>query len=231
MEDSACTDFIKLLLLVANMDLTGKKKNLIEFMIKSGSLKSQRVIRAFEEVPREKFVPDEYEEYAYADNPLPIMEEQTISQPTTVAIMTEALEVEPGSKVLEIGTGSGYQAAILSHLAKKVYTIERIKPLYEYAKQRLKGYRNVKVFLGDGSLGLEAHAPYDRIIVTACAPGVPQPLFDQLKENGKIVLPVGKSFFQNVLVVRKINGRMESSNLGDFVFVPLIGEFGFDRQG
>jgi protein-L-isoaspartate(D-aspartate) O-methyltransferase len=208
--------------------LEEEKKRLIESMVGAGSLRSERVIRAFESVPRERFVVSEHVEQAYGDYPLPITDGQTISQPTTVAIMTEALDVLPGSRVLEIGAGSGYQAAILSHLAREVYTVERIGSLYRYARDRLKGYRNVKVFLGDGSLGLEKFAPYDRIIVTACAPGVPQPLFDQLVEGGKMVLPVGKGFFQNLLIVENLKGIMKSSNLGDFVFVPLVGEFGFE---
>lgn len=210
------------------MGLEEKKRSLIEFMVSQGSLKSRSVIDAFKKVPREKFVLSEYRESAYSDKPLPIGRDQTISQPTTVAIMTETLDVKPDSRVLEIGAGSGYQAAILSHLAKKVYTVERIGSLYNHAKERLKNYRNVELFMGDGSLGLEKHAPYDRIMVTACAPGVPGPLFEQLVEGGRMVLPVGREFFQNLLIIRKISGKMESSNMGDFVFVPLVGEFGFE---
>jgi protein-L-isoaspartate(D-aspartate) O-methyltransferase len=211
------------------VELAQKKRNLMDFMKSQGSLKTDRAIKAFEKVNREEFVTPEHQAHSYDDKPLPIGHGQTISQPTTVAIMTEALDVREGSRVLEIGAGSGYQSAILSYLAKEVYTVERIEFLYNYAKEKLKNYKNVKLFLGDGSIGLKEHAPFDRIIITACAPGVPEPLFNQLVDGGKMVLPAGKGFFQNLLIVENVGGKMKSSNLGDFVFVPLIGEFGFEE--
>ena len=167
-----------------------------------------------------------YRKHAYIDEPLPILAGQTISQPTTVAIMTQALEPKKGQKILEIGTGSGYQAGLLSKIVGtkgKVYTVERIPELHKFAKKHLKDFRNVKVILADGSIGYKKKALYDRIIVTAASPSVPKPLFEQLKERGIMILPTR----QRLVKVKKVKGNKIEEDLGSFVFVPLIGEFGF----
>ncbi len=204
------------------------KKRLLDYLIRTKILKTESVIKAFEQVPREKFIPADLDRCAYVDEPLPLFEGQTISQPYTVAFMTEALEPKAGQKVLEIGTGSGYQAALLSRIVKKVVTIERLESLYDFARKNLKSYKNIKVICADGSRGYKKAAPYDRIIVTCAAPEIPKPLFEQLKEKGIMILPIGASTFNQKLVrVRKIRGKKEEEYLGPFVFVPLVGKFGF----
>ncbi len=201
------------------------KEKLLE-RLKKEVLKTASVIRAFNQVKREDYVLEKYKEYAYVDEPLPISAGQTISQPYTVALMTEALKVRAGQKILEIGAGSGYQAAILAEIVGpggKVYTIELVDRLVYFAKENLKNYKNVKVILGDGSKGLPKQAPFDRIIVTAAARQIPEKLFEQLKEKGRMVIPVGKTgFAQRMLVVKKVKGKRQISDLGSFVFVPLI---------
>ncbi len=210
------------------MDLNKQKEYLIKGLIDLGCLKSESVINAFRKVPREEFVLPKYRDHAYVNEPLPIMEGQTISQPLTVAAMTEALDVKPGQKVLEVGTGSGYQAAILSVLVGKkvsVITTERIKQLYDFAKDNLEkcGFRNALVVNADGSQGFEKMAPYDRIIVTASAEKVPELLLKQLKNGGKLVIPVGNE----LLLVKKIKPKeFKKTFLGYYVFVPLLGKYG-----
>ncbi|MBD3263058.1 protein-L-isoaspartate(D-aspartate) O-methyltransferase [Candidatus Woesearchaeota archaeon] len=211
------------------MILEEKKKILIDYLVRNNILKTKKIIKAFKTVQREKFVLPKYKTHAYIDEPLPILDGQTISQPTTIAIMTEALEPKTGQKILEIGAGSGYQAAILSKVVGargKIYTIERLEKLYKYAKRKLRNYKNVKVIHGDGSKGYEERAPFDRIIVTAAAPKLPEKLFDQLKENGVLIAPVGSGMQQRMLKIRKIRGKKKEEDLGSFVFVPLVGEFG-----
>ncbi len=206
------------------MSLKRQKEELIEYWKEKGIIKDKNILKAFRDVRREDFVLPQYKHLAYVDSPLPILKGQTISQPTTVAIMTQLLEPKKGHKVLEIGTGSGYQAAILSKVVGregKVYTIERIPELYEYARQRLKRFRNVKVYLGDGSKGLEEAAPFDRIIVTAGAKTIPKPLVKQLKVNGRMVIPVGYPD-QKMLVIKKKRSGLEIEDHGYFVFVPLV---------
>jgi len=207
------------------------KKKLIKYWEESNIIKDKRILKALEKVPREDFILKEHKEHAYVDQPLPIMKDQTISQPTTVAMMTQALEPKEGQKILEIGSGSGYQAAILSEIVGpkgKIITIERLHELFDYAKDKLKDYSNTEVILGDGTKGYEKKAPYDRIMVTAAAPSIPEPLFKQLKNNGILVIPVGSGLMgQYMLKVKKVKGKQEIENLGSFVFVPLIGEFGF----
>jgi protein-L-isoaspartate(D-aspartate) O-methyltransferase len=203
-----------------------EKKALIDYWRNSNIITSKAILRAFEEINREDFVLPEYRKYAYVDEPLPTFADQTISQPTTVAIMTQALEPKPGQKILEIGSGSGYQAAILSEIVGpkgNVITIERIKDLAEFAKKNLKAYKNVKVIYADGSEGYIKEAPYDRIIVTAAAKGIPEELFGQLKETGILLIPVGKtSFAQKLLKISKTKGKKKIKNLGNFIFVPLV---------
>ena len=207
-------------------------EELVNHLISNGSLKTKEIIEAFRKVDRKNFCLKEYKELAYVDEPLPILAGQTISQPTTVAIMTEALQPQKGDKVLEIGTGSGYQAAILAEIVKPgmVFTIERIKELVEFAKKNLKNYENVKVIYGDGSKGLKEEAPFDCIIVTACAPKVPDVLIEQLSFGGRMVIPVGeRESSQRVLLITK-KEKIETVDLGPFIFVPLIGEYGFKEK-
>jgi len=195
-------------------------------------LKSKNIEDALRKFKREFFVPPSMKHLAYRDFPISIGFNQTISQPSTVVAMTEALEVKEGDKVLEIGSGSGWQAAILSHLAGgkgKVYTIEIIEELAEFAKSNLKklGIKNVEVFEKDGSEGLKEKAPFDRIIVTAACPDIPKPLIEQLKDGGMMVIPVGNLYLQDMFVVKKFKGKIEKKSIGSFMFVPLVGKYGF----
>jgi len=190
------------------------------------TITDKAVLDAMLRVPRHLFIPSPQRALAYADTPVPIGHGQTISQPYIVALMTQALELTPGMKVLEIGTGSGYQAAILAEITPRTYTIEIIEPLYERARTTLKelGYEKVTVKQGDGYYGLEEHAPFDRIIVTCAALHVPPPLFAQLKPGGKMVIPVGGIFeTQRLLLVTKSQDGSKSSQTLELVrFVPLI---------
>lgn len=212
------------------MELDQKKEALINRLISRGILKSREVIDAFRKVPREGFVLQEYRKHAYENVPLPIMEEQTISQPLTVAAMTEALDVKKGMKVLEVGAGSGYQAAIIAEIVGKdgiVATTERIKSVFEFAKSNLSryGYKNVIVVHTDGSKGYGKYAPYDRIIVTASSPGIPNPLIKMTKIGGKIVIPVG----DEMILAEKTKNKITKIFLGYYSFVPLIGEYGYSE--
>jgi protein-L-isoaspartate(D-aspartate) O-methyltransferase len=211
--------------------INGSKKRLIDYWHATGIVKDKRLIKAFEAVPREEFVSEEHLSEAYGDYPLPIGEEQTISQPTTVMIMTQALRLKEGNKVLEVGAGSGYQAAIISKIVGErgiVITTEIIPKLAEFARRNIKklGIRNVIIVNHDGSKGYEKEAPYDRIIVTAACPRLPMPLIEQLRENGIIVAPVGSLYGQEMIRGIKKKGKVETESLGDFVFVPLRGEYG-----
>ncbi len=181
-------------------------------------------------VPRHEFVPDELKAQAYEDHPISIGENQTISQPFMVAIMTQELLLKPSDQVLEIGTGSGYQAAVLSRLASMVYTVERRQRLacLSYATLAKLGYRNVSVFCADGSRGLPDNGPYDGIIVTAGAPEVPTVLLEQLADGGRLVIPVGQKMHQVCKRITKWGSRYETEDLTGCVFVPLIGRFGWE---
>jgi len=187
-----------------------------------------RVLEALGRVPRHEFVPEAARRYAYLNRPLPIGYGQTISQPYIVAIMTDLLETEPGDKVLEVGTGSAYQAAILAELVDKVFSIEIIPELGESARERLTrlGYDNIETRVGDGYYGWEEHAPFDAIIVTAAAGHVPPPLLEQLKPGGRILIPVGSPFWvQHLMLVTKSNdGEIRSRQVMPVAFVPLTGE-------
>lgn len=206
-----------------------QRKDMVKYQIRSRGVKDSRVLQVMSEIPREIFVPDSLKDEAYADKPLPIGKGQTISQPYIVALMTELLKLKGNEKVLEIGTGSGYQAAILAKLAKVVYTIDRIPELVEKAQKHINelDIENVVFKVGDGTLGLPEFAPFDRIIVTAAAPEVPQALKDQLADRGIIVIPVGSHYFQTLKVIKKQKGKMIEEDSIDCVFVPLIGEQGW----
>lgn len=207
-----------------------RRQQLVEKLADKG-VEDERVLEAFSIVPRHIFVDTALQEQAYKDTALPIGKEQTISQPYTVARQTELLEVKPGEKVLEIGTGSGYQAAILCELGAEVYTIERHKKLYEKARKTLRdlGY-SVQCKLGDGTLGWSAYAPYDAIVVTAGAPVVPEDLVDQLNVNGRLVVPVGDERRQEMIRIIKIReDEYEEEHYNAFKFVPLIGKKGWQQ--
>jgi protein-L-isoaspartate(D-aspartate) O-methyltransferase len=208
-----------------------ERKKLVELLKRKG-IKDERVLNAIKELPRELFVLDEYKDKAYIDNALPIECGQSISQPFTVAYMTELLDTFPNCKVLEIGTGSGYQAAILYNLGCDVYSIERIDFLHNKIKNLFEKLGiNVKLFLGDGSKGLPEFSPYDRIIVTAAAPEVPSSLINQLKIGGKLVIPVGTRQEQIMtLVVRSSQNKYDILRKDSFRFVPLIGEEGWNNE-
>ena len=191
---------------------------------------SDRVIDAMAQVPRHMFIPENLEPYAYEDVPLPIGDGQTISAPSMVAVMCDTLDIRSGMSVLEVGTGLGYHAAVMSVLTSpgKVYTVERFRDLADKARNIFKelGYDNTEVFVGDGSEGLPRFAPYDRISVACAAPDIPGPLVDQLKNNGKMVIPVGH-YYQDLYLVEKKDGKVESYRKGGVAFVPLVGKHGF----
>ena len=209
------------------MDFQVLRKKMVEEQLIPRGIKNERVLEAFKKIEREKFVPEELRISAYADYPLPIGEGQTISQPYIVALMTESLLLAGDEKVMEIGTGSGYQTAILSQLAKEVYSIERFDSLAKKTEATLKelGYLNIKIQVGDGTLGWPEEAPFDRIIITAASPRIPLPLVEQLKEGGKIILPLGDSFSQLLTLGDKKSGEIETTEICNCVFVPLVGKY------
>ena len=207
------------------------REKMVELQIKTRGVNEERILKSMKEIPRHLFVAEEQRIYAYEDFPLPIGAGQTISQPYMVALMTEALQLEGDEKVLEIGTGSGYQAAILSKLCREVYTTEKIESLALKAEKLFKelGYNNIKIKICDGTAGWMEHAPYDGIIVTAGAPKIPNPLIEQLSDNGKIVIPVGGSFSQDLIVAEKIKGELVKKVICGCMFVPLIGKHGWEK--
>jgi protein-L-isoaspartate(D-aspartate) O-methyltransferase len=202
---------------------------MVRNQLEAWGIADPRVLDAMRRVPRELFVPDEERESAYYDGALPIAEGQTISQPYVVAHMTEVLRLKGQEKVLEIGTGSGYQTAVLSLLAAEVYTVERITRLARQAEKTLAhvGASNVHFRIGDGSLGWPEHAPYDAILVTCAAPAVPQPLVQQLADGGRMIAPVGPRGYQDLVLVRKQGQAVTEDRLSPVAFVPLIGEHGW----
>lgn len=206
-------------------DFKTMRQKMVETQIKNRGVKDELVLSAMLKVERHRFVPKAYESQAYSDQPLPIGEGQTISQPYIVALMTELLELKGEERVLEVGTGSGYQAAILAELAKEVFTIEIIEPLASSAEKLLSelGYQNIEVKAGDGYLGWPEQAPFDAIIVTCAPDHIPKPLIDQLKENGRLVLPVG-AHSQELKKVVKRSGKIETTNIIPVIFVPMTGE-------
>jgi protein-L-isoaspartate(D-aspartate) O-methyltransferase len=214
-------------------DFETERDHLVDSLVRRGYVVTEQVERAMRRVPREEFVPPDLRDEAYVDTPLPIGEGQTISAPHMVAIMVEKLDLLPGMKVLEIGAGSGYHAAVCAEIVAPdghVFTIERIASLASFAEDNLKrtGYGGlVTVMFGDGTRGLPAEAPYDRVFVAAGAPDVPPPLVDQLKDDGELLIPIGGRYYQDLVRVTKRKGRLEKENLGGCVFVPLIGEHGY----
>lgn len=213
------------------MDYEDNLKLLVNQLKREGRIYTKEVEKAFLDIPRENFVPDSLKKVAYIDSPLEIGKGQTISAPHMVAIMVEALDLKIGQKVLEIGTGSGYHSAIVSKLVGEnghVYTTERFSSLSENAKKNLEntGITNVTVVTKDGSEGLPEFAPYDRIYVTCAAPDIPPPLIEQLKDQGKLMVPVGKMIC-NLELIEKIEDKIIKKNLGGCAFVPLVGKHGF----
>ena len=194
----------------------------------------EKVIAAFEQVPRQQFLPPELLSQAYEDRPLPTLRGQSLSQPTTVMIMSQALETQKGHKILEVGAGVGFQACVLAELVGKkgkVFTTEIIPELVQAAKKHSAalGYKNVTVLETDGSRGIEAEAPFDRILITAACPKIPEPLIKQIKEQGIIVAPIGTLQEQILVKATKIGHRLEMEFLGPFIFVPLQGKYGFEE--
>jgi protein-L-isoaspartate(D-aspartate) O-methyltransferase len=210
-----------------------RREHLIESLISRGYLTVPAVIEAMRVVPREEFVPSMLKDEAYADTPLPIGEGQTISAPHMVAIMVEALDLRPGQKVLEVGAGSGYHASVAAQLVAPtghIYTVERVQSLVDRARENIAraGFdKLITVTLGDGSMGWEENAPYDRIFVACGAPKLPKPLVNQLADGGKMLIPVGGRFYQDLVKIERRGQEMIRTSMGGCVFVPLIGECGY----
>jgi protein-L-isoaspartate(D-aspartate) O-methyltransferase len=207
-----------------------ERKAMVTHQIAARGIRDLRVLAAMEEIPRHLFIPPPYDRAAYEDNPLPIGNGQTISQPYIVALMTDLLHPKATDNVLEIGAGSGYQAAILSRLVRRLTTIERISPIASLARKNLNtlGISNAVVVEGDGTLGYPENAPYDGIMITAATPEVPLPLIEQLAEGGTLVAPVGGHDLQELVTIRKVHGSITREYHGGVRFVPLIGQHGWD---
>ncbi len=205
------------------------RQNIVETQLKARDINDEDVLRVMQMVKRHEFVPEDLKEKAYEDHPLPIGHGQTISQPYIVALMTQSLQVDKNDKVLEIGTGSGYQAAVLAELVKEVYTIEIVEELATSAKERLKnlGYGNIEVLHADGYFGWPDKAPFDKIIITAAVNHVPPPLLEQLKDGGKLILPLGSTLrFQTLTLVTKKGGDLQTEIITGVRFVPMTGKAG-----
>ena len=211
-------------------DFEVARRKMVETQIAARGIRDQRVLQAMREIPRHLFLDEGMWEQAYQDHPLPIGEKQTISQPYIVALMTEALEPNPRDRVLEIGTGSGYQTAILASLCEWVYSVERIRSLALKARRVLDQLRlyNVSIRIGDGTEGWSENAPYDGILVTAGAPEVPQPLKEQLAEGGRLVIPVGDRFSQTLYRILRKGDEFHQEDLGGCRFVDLVGRYGWN---
>jgi protein-L-isoaspartate(D-aspartate) O-methyltransferase len=206
------------------------RHQMVQDQLRARGIENERVLRAMAEVPREEFVTTPLRDVAYADGALPIACGQTISQPFTVAFMCEAAQISAADKVLEIGTGSGYGAAVLSRLCREVHTVEHIEQLGKHAARRLQqlGYVNAHVHEANGTLGLQKEAPFDAIVVTAGAAETPKPLLDQLRDGGRIIIPLGNvPTCQNLYRITRRSDDVQIENLGGFAFVPLIGEHGW----
>ena len=210
--------------------LTALREEMVASQLRCRDIRDERVLAAMQRVPRHQFVPECYRDQAYEDHPIPIGEDQTVSQPYIVAVTLEALTLQPTDIVLEVGTGSGYQAAILSELAQHVYSVERHESLAQAAQSILTrlGRSNITVVVGDGSRGLAQFAPYDAIVVAAAAPQVPSSLLDQMNEGGRMVIPVGAVHAQELQLVHKRAGKTTVEVLEACRFVPLIGSEGYN---
>jgi protein-L-isoaspartate(D-aspartate) O-methyltransferase len=209
-----------------------RRRSMVESQLRARGIRDERVLAAISHVPRQEFVSEEHRDQVYEDHPIPIGQGQTISQPYIVAIMLGALALDPSYTVLEIGTGSGYQTALLAELTRQVYSVERHEALARAARATLArlGFNNVEVLVGDGSHGLADHAPFDAIVVSAAAPQIPPPLFEQLREGGRMVIPVGPAHAQELQLARKHEGQPVVTSMEGCRFVPLIGSAGY-RSG
>lgn len=207
------------------MEFETERKRMVDEQIISRGIKNKTITDAMLKIPRHEFVPGDYREYSYMDGPLPIGFEQTISQPYIVALMTELLEVSEGDKILEIGTGSGYQAAVLAEMGAKVYTVEIVKELSDRAREVIEqlGYKNIHFLVGDGYEGWNENSPYDSIIATACPPEIPKPLLEQLKTGGRLVMPVGEDH-QELQLIRKTEKGPDIKDIIPVAFVPMTGK-------
>jgi protein-L-isoaspartate(D-aspartate) O-methyltransferase len=214
------------------IDFPKARLKMVEEQIAFRGIKDVKLISAMKKIPRHLFVEEALQSQAYSDHPLPIGEKQTISQPYMVALMTEALLLTGKEKVLEIGTGSGYQTAILAELSEKVFSIERIRPLAIRARKLLYelGYFNVEIKIFDGTFGWMEESPFDAILVTAGSPDIPQPLIDQLTTGGRLVIPVGDAFVQDLFRVIKTDEGVKKEDLGGCRFVKLIGKYGWESE-
>ena len=213
------------------MNFQKARDRMVETQLAGRGIRNHRVLEAMRRVPRHLFVEEALQEQAYSDYPLPIGEKQTISQPYIVALMSEVLELKGDEKILEIGTGSGYQAAILAELADRVFSVERFPPLAYRASQILKkrGYQNILIRVADGSLGWPEEAPFDGIMVTAGTPKIPQPLTDQLRVGGRLVLPVGDRLSQELVLVERTPEGIRKTDFGGVRFVDLVGKWGWEE--
>jgi len=209
---------------------TREREKMVEEQLVRRGITSERVLGAMRRIPRHRFVEEGLQHRAYGDYPLPIGEEQTISQPYIVALMTSLLELTGREKVLEIGTGSGYQTAVLAELSRRVCSVERLPRLAERARRLLEtlGYANIWIRVGNGALGWSDEAPFDRILVAAAGPSVPPPLIDQLGEGGRLVAPVGDAESQALTLVERRAGEVRTRALGDCRFVPLVGKYAWE---
>ena len=218
-------------LTAVSQDYDAERRNMVDQQILNRGIRNTRVLDAMRAVERHYFVPEQYRHMAYSDRPLPIGHQQTISQPYIVALMTDYLNLKEEEKVLEIGTGSGYQAAVLAELVGQVYSVEIVEELAHRARKTLEelGYENVHIRIGDGYKGWEEHAPYDAIIVTASPSDVPPALKEQLAEGGRMVIPVGGPVFQKLVLLRKEDGKVKQTDVTSVRFVPMVDEEG-DRH-
>jgi len=214
------------------IDFPKVRLKMVEEQLTSRGIKDARLIAAMQKIPRHLFVEEALQSQAYTDHPLPIGEKQTISQPYMVALMTEALLLKGKERVLEIGTGSGYQTAILAEMSEKVFSVERIRPLAIRARTLLYdlGYFNVEIKIFDGTFGWVEESPFDAILVTAGSPDIPQPLIDQLATGGRLVIPVGDAFVQELFRVTKTETGVKKEDLGGCRFVKLIGKYGWKTE-
>ncbi len=212
-----------------SVDLSEARERMVSEQLERRGIKDPRVLAAMRSVERDRFIPAEYAEHAYDDGPLPIGSSQTISQPYIVALMSEAAALDGNERVLEIGTGSGYQAAILSRLAPEIYSIESIPSLHDHARLILDtlGVRNVHLRCGDGSVGWPEKAPFDAILVTAAMPGVARPLLEQLSPGGRLVAPIGEEELQTLVRLQRINNSWQEEYFGECRFVRMTGKHGF----